>query len=51
MKFQESEAELIESFWSHFKNEYYCNRTFITYKGLVIRIDDYINYYNNDRYQ
>ena len=41
----------MESFWSHFKDEYYYDCTFITYEELVTGIADYINYYNNERYQ
>ena len=40
-----------ESFWSHFKDEYYYDHTFITYEELVSGIAGYINYYNNERYQ
>ena len=51
----ESDAVLInapmESFWSHFKDEYYYDHTFITYEELVSGIAGYINYYNNERYQ
>ncbi|WP_422120431.1 IS3 family transposase, partial [Ligilactobacillus salivarius] len=39
------------SFWSHFKDEYYYDHTFITYEELVSGIAGYINYYNNERYQ
>ena len=41
----------MESFWSHFKDEYYYDHTFITYEELVSGIAGYINYYNNERYQ
>ena len=41
----------MESFWSHFKDEYYYDYTFITYEELVSGIAGYINYYNNERYQ
>ena len=41
----------MESFWSHFKGEYYYDRIFMTYEELKAGINDYINYYNNDRYQ
>ena len=41
----------MESFWSHFKDEYYYDHTFITYEELVSGIARYINYYNNERYQ
>ena len=41
----------MESFWSHFKDEYYYDYTFITYEELVSGIARYINYYNNERYQ
>ena len=41
----------MESFLSHFKDEYYYDCTFITYEELVTGIADYINYYNNERYQ
>ena len=35
----------------HFKGEYYYDRIFMTYEELKAGINDYINYYNNDRYQ
>lgn len=41
----------MESFWSHFKDEYYYDHTFITYEELVSGIAGYINYYNNEHYQ
>ncbi|WOX37495.1 IS3 family transposase [Ligilactobacillus salivarius] len=41
----------MESLWSHFKDEYYYDHTFITYEELVSGLAKYINYYNNERYQ
>ena len=41
----------MESLWSHFKDEYYYDHTFITYEELVPGLAKYINYYNNERYQ
>ena len=41
----------MESFWSHFKDEYYYDKTFATYEDLVAGINDYVTYYNTKRYQ
>lgn len=41
----------MESFWSHFKDEYYYDKTFATYEDLVTGINDYVTYYNTKRYQ
>lgn len=41
----------IESFFSHFKSERYDSKTYMTYEALVDDIDDYIRFYNEERYQ
>lgn len=41
----------MESFWSHFKDEYYYDKTFATYEDLVAGINDYVTYYNTKHYQ
>ena len=34
----------MESFWSHFKDVYYYDKTFATYEDLVVGINDYVIY-------
>lgn len=41
----------MESFWSHYKDEAYRGIKFETYEELVESVDNYIEYYNNGRYQ
>ena len=41
----------IESFFGHFKTECYDLKTYKTFEELVADIDDYIYFYNNERFQ
>lgn len=41
----------IESFFGHFKCEKYDLNTYLTYKSLTKDIDDYMKFYNEERYQ
>jgi len=41
----------IESFFGHFKCEKYDLNVYPTYKSLTDDIDEYINFYNNERFQ
>ncbi|WP_255322565.1 IS3 family transposase, partial [Brevibacillus formosus] len=41
----------MESFWGMFKSEMYYLQKFNTYEELEVAITEYINYYNNHRYQ
>lgn len=41
----------MESFWSHYKDEAYYGNDFDSYENLVKSIDQYINFYNHNRYQ
>jgi putative transposase len=41
----------IESFFGHFKTEAYHHKTFKTYDELVMAINDYIAFYNSERFQ
>lgn len=41
----------MEGFWGILKREKYYRRKFTRRKDLVSMIEDYINYYNNGRYQ
>lgn len=41
----------IEAFWGMLKSEMYDLKKFKTYDELVTTINDYIDYYNNKRYQ
>lgn len=41
----------MESFWSHFKVECYSWKKYKTYEELVEAINDYIKFYNTQRYQ
>lgn len=41
----------MESFWSHFKVECYSWKKYKTYEELVEDINDYIEFYNTQRYQ
>lgn len=41
----------MESFWSHFKAEYYSWKKYKIYEELVKDINDYIKFYNTQHYQ
>lgn len=41
----------IESFFGHFKCEKYDLNTYLTYHSLTDDIDDYMKFYNEERYQ
>ena len=41
----------IESFFGHFKTECYDLKKYKTFEELVADIDDYIYFYNNERFQ
>lgn len=41
----------MESFWSHYKDEAYNGKKFKLYEDLVTSIDNYVKYYNKQRYQ
>jgi putative transposase len=41
----------MESFWGHLKCEKYYLHKYATYEELSLAIDEYINFYNNERYQ
>ncbi|WP_275087096.1 IS3 family transposase [Limosilactobacillus caecicola] len=41
----------MESFWNHYKDEAYYGNEFKTFEDLVKSIDQYIYFYNLDRYQ
>ncbi len=41
----------IESFFGHFKTECYDLKAYKTFEELVYDIDDYIYFYNNERFQ
>lgn len=41
----------MEAFWGMLKSEMYCLRKFNTFDELKEAIIEYINYYNNQRYQ
>ncbi|MSE09125.1 IS3 family transposase [Lactobacillus salivarius] len=41
----------MESFWGHYKDEAYNHIKFESYEDLVKSIDNYVEYYNDRRYQ
>lgn len=41
----------IESFFGHFKSERYDSNVYTTYQSLTDDIDDYMRFYNEERYQ
>ncbi|MGD9569632.1 MAG: IS3 family transposase [Sedimentibacter sp.] len=41
----------MEAFWGMLKSEMYYLRKFITFDELKEEVIEYINYYNNQRYQ
>lgn len=41
----------IEGFFGHLKDEFYRGRDFDTFEQFACELDDYIDYWNNDRYQ
>lgn len=41
----------IESFFGHFKSERYDSNVYPTYESLIHDIDDYMRFYNEERYQ
>lgn len=41
----------MESFWGHYKDEAYYGECFETFEELVASIDQYIYFYNHERYQ
>ena len=41
----------MESFWGHYKDEAYYGEYFETFEELVASIDQYIYFYNHERYQ